>query len=558
MGLADLRPDLLGPLLDGGRQSRFPRRRRPRGQFCREIHHKFGSLAGAADQLNFAAQQLAQLARDGQAQAGAAVLAAGGSIRLPEGLEDESLLLEGNADAAVADRESQGLGGAQPAGREVCAGPRPSDRQGHSALFRELECIRQQVLQNLFQTLRVGQDHGRQIGRNLGPKVELLFPGERLEQPGEIVAQLAQTEFFDPQFHLARLDLGQIEDFVDQFQQVRARRVDRPGELALLGGQVQLLVFTQQLREDQDAVQRRAQLVRHVRQELGLVLARRFQIPGLAFQFLPRQVDLGILLGNRVALLFQGLGPLFEFFVGDTQLLLLSLQLRLGELQRPGLFFQFLIRHPQLFLLRLQFLVGGLQFFLLHQQLLRLLLGLFQQPLRGVAGAGRGDGDADALADQLQQFLGRPFQRSNARQFEHAHYPLARQQGHNHDVSRDTLAQAGRDPDIVRGHVGQQDAAFLQRGLADQALAQVKLVRQVLPLLVAVASQQTQGAVLQQKDAAHLDIQILGQELERLAADGSQLQIAAERIAQDRLAGFQPILPLVGRRGLAQRLGHAS
>lgn len=298
--------------------------------------------------------------------------------------------------------------------------------------------------------------------------------------------------------------------------------MDRPSELALLGGQVQFFVFTQPLREDRDTVQRRAQLVRHVRQELGLVLARRFQVPGLAFKFLPRLVDLSILLGNRVALFFLGLRPPIEFFVGDAQLLLLRLQLRLGELLPLGLFLQFLIRDAHFFLLPLQFLVGDLQFLLLHQRLLRPLLGLFQQLLRSGAGAGRGDGDGDALADQVQQFLPQPFQRSNTRQLDHAHYPLARQQGHNHDISRDTLAQSGCDPDIVRGHVGQHDAAFLDRGLADQALAQMRLVRQILPLLVALASQQTQGAVLQQEDAAHLDIQILGQEREHLAQSANR------------------------------------
>ena len=34
------------------------------------------------------------------------------------------------------------------------------------------------------------------------------------------------------------------------------------------------------------------------------------------------------------------------------------------------------------------------------------------------------------------------------------------------------VAQAGRDADVVRRHVGQQDALLLDRALADQALAE--------------------------------------------------------------------------------------
>ena len=95
--------------------------------------------------------------------------------------------------------------------------------------------------------------------------------------------------------HLAGFDLGQIEDLVDQVQQVAAGGVDGLGELDLLGRQVAVLVVGQQLRQDQQAVERRAQLVRHVRQELGLVLGDERELLGLLFERGARQFDFAVL-----------------------------------------------------------------------------------------------------------------------------------------------------------------------------------------------------------------------------------------------------------------------
>ncbi len=48
--------------------------------------------------------------------------------------------------------------------------------------------------------------------------------------------------------------------------------MDRLGEINLLGGEVRLRVVGQQLRQQQQAVERCAQLVTHVRQEFRFVL----------------------------------------------------------------------------------------------------------------------------------------------------------------------------------------------------------------------------------------------------------------------------------------------
>jgi hypothetical protein len=133
-------------------------------------------------------------------------------------------------------------------------------------------------------------------------------------------------------------------------------------------------IVAEQLGEDQQRVERRAQLVGHVGQEVGLVLA------GL-FQFARLQGDGGAGALQFVALGFQRLGLLFQLAVGLFQLDLLLLQPGLGFLERAALFLQFLVGDPQLLALDLQ--------------LLGLALGFLQDVLQFGAIARRAQGDAD-------------------------------------------------------------------------------------------------------------------------------------------------------------------
>src|SRR5262249_44382631 len=69
------------------------------------------ALAGRADDAEFAAEQPRDLAADREAEPRAAVFAAGRPVGLLEGLEDDPLLFERNADAGVADRKGDHLVG---------------------------------------------------------------------------------------------------------------------------------------------------------------------------------------------------------------------------------------------------------------------------------------------------------------------------------------------------------------------------------------------------------------------------------------------------------------
>ena len=121
-----------------------------------------------------------------------------------------------------------------------------------------------------------------------------------------------------------------------------------------LRAQVAVRVAGELVGQDQQAVQRRAQLVGHVRQELRLVLGGQ---------------------GELLGLLLEGRAGLLDFLV-----LLLDLDVLLG--QQGGLLLELLVGLPQLFLLRLQ--LSGQR------------LGLLQQVLRAGVGLDRVEHDADA------------------------------------------------------------------------------------------------------------------------------------------------------------------
>ena len=99
------------------------------------------------------------------------------------------------------------------------------------------------------------------------------------------------------------------------------------------GAQVLVRVLRELLAEDQDAVERRAQLVRHVGQELGLVARGERQLGGLLLQRAPRQLDFLVLALDFRVLLGEQLRLVGQLLVRLLQLGLLRLQLA-GELLR--------------------------------------------------------------------------------------------------------------------------------------------------------------------------------------------------------------------------------
>ena len=114
--------------------------------------------------------------------------------------------------------------------------------------------------------------------------------------------------------------------------------------LDLLAGEVLLAVVAELLREDQQRVERRAQLVRHVGQELRLVLRGERQLLGLLLEGAARFFDLARALLDFFVLLGKQAGFLFQLFVGAAQLFLLALQFGRQRLRLLEQFFRAHVR----------------------------------------------------------------------------------------------------------------------------------------------------------------------------------------------------------------------
>src|SRR5438874_3784358 len=94
------------------------------------------------------------------------------------------------------------------------------------------------------------------------------------EDSDRIVDQLAEIKTDRFQLQLTRLDLGKVENVAHQIEQRLSRRLGDFRQLALFFVEHGL---QQQAASSDDAIERRAQLVRHVRQKLTLGMIGAFR-----------------------------------------------------------------------------------------------------------------------------------------------------------------------------------------------------------------------------------------------------------------------------------------
>ena len=108
----------------------------------------------------------------------------------------------------------------------------------------------------------------REVSVQIDVEFEPLLLGHRGEAALHEVLHVDQPHFGWIDVHLAGFDLRQVEHVVDQIQQVASRRENRLRELHLLRCEIAVLVLAEQARQDEETVERRPQLVRHVGEEL--------------------------------------------------------------------------------------------------------------------------------------------------------------------------------------------------------------------------------------------------------------------------------------------------
>jgi hypothetical protein len=235
-----------------------------------------------ADYTGLTAHQLSQLLRGGQPQAGAAVLSRGRGVHLAELVEEQAELGCRNADARVAHREAE-----QHVVLNLSRRLRVSwfhlfhqrDADRNLASRCELDGIARQVDENLAQAARVAaQQHGN--GGICGvEKLHPLLVGTHGQRGGEVVKQARQIEVQRLQVEFIRLDLGNVENIVDQDEQRFATGAHDVGVAPLFIVQFRI---QQQPGHADNPVHGGPDFVAHVSQKLALGNIGHFRLGGHA------------------------------------------------------------------------------------------------------------------------------------------------------------------------------------------------------------------------------------------------------------------------------------
>ena len=232
------------------------------------------ALAVRARHRDVAAHQAGQPPGEREAEPRAPEAPGHARIGLAEALEEPRHLLGRHADPGVGHREGQPV--------PARAGG-PLDGQRHRSAFRELARIAEEIEQRLAHLGEVGVHAARlRPAPQLDPVPVLLRQG--LDDGRDVPHQRRHLEVLEVELHAPGLDLGQIEHAVDQLEEVLAGGVDllEVGDEGLLRQVLGLLL--EHLAVADDRVERRAQLVRHVRHELRLVPARHLDLPALLLE----------------------------------------------------------------------------------------------------------------------------------------------------------------------------------------------------------------------------------------------------------------------------------
>ena len=189
------------------------------------------------------------MAGDGKPEAGASKFATGGSIHLAERLEEAELIVGADANARVGNFKAQHRVGNR------------NHPQHHLALMGELDRVVQQIGQHLAQTPGVTAHMGKQPGLHQPQQPEPLAVGGFRQHLQGVRHHIAHIEVVHFKRQLARFDLGEIQDVIDNGQQQVAALADGLHKVVLVGIKGG---FLQQAGHADDAIHGRADFVAHV------------------------------------------------------------------------------------------------------------------------------------------------------------------------------------------------------------------------------------------------------------------------------------------------------
>ena len=218
---------------------------------------------------------------DGEAEAGARVLASVGAVELVELFEDACLFVGGDPRTGVEDAEADSLGVASVGSAEDFFGAERDD--GGLARFfggfGELHGVREEVEDDLLKFFQVGGDDG-DVVVDLDFEGDALAVGERVDEAYEALAGVAEDDLGGVNLDFSGLDFGHFEQAVDHVEECSAGGLDVVEIAEALGeygrdfgacaGGVGACDVEEEVREADDGVEGCAELVAYAGEELSL------------------------------------------------------------------------------------------------------------------------------------------------------------------------------------------------------------------------------------------------------------------------------------------------
>src|SRR6185312_2423565 len=227
----------------------------------RKAHLHRRSHAFLAFDSEFTAVQLDECAGDRQPEPGTLAPARVAGIDLTEGREGDRDLFRRHADAGVAyaDEQARWL----HLGEDI----------HRTAAARELQRVGYEIGEYLAQAHAVAADR-RQVWLDVLLEEHPGVLRHQSKRRGRGSKHLADVHLTPVHNGFAALNLRDVEDVVDDGKQVPGGVLDEVGVVGDLGGRkLPLVLLGEKLGEADDGVERRAQLVAHIGDELGLYLA---------------------------------------------------------------------------------------------------------------------------------------------------------------------------------------------------------------------------------------------------------------------------------------------
>ncbi len=179
-------------------------------------------------------------------------------------MEQKRQRVGSDADAAV----FHGDGDGHLVSDQRLAGPcQTPDGHQHAAGIGELDGVADQIGHDLPQPHLVAEQHARHRGIDGPGNVDPLLVGLGRQQLHHALHAVLDRQLLGFQNQLVGLDLGEVEDFIDQAEQRARRTVDGPRIGLLLRRQLGL---AQQAGHAENAVHRRADFVAHGGEEARL------------------------------------------------------------------------------------------------------------------------------------------------------------------------------------------------------------------------------------------------------------------------------------------------